>query len=359
MGACCSGTVPGDYSPPQPDEGTQALNAGSPSSFAYDNADEGEDAKKLEMMKNRGKRQGIAAESVNVQDVKDYVKPVYAKSPEGEEEIKAVIKSNEKMQVLFGHLSAAVLQDVINAFQEASFKEGEVLIRQGEEGDRLFIISSGEVDVYVRRPSPDGSKPAPDDLGPKVVSLGSKALFGELALMYSAPRAATVKVTSPTLKCWQLDREPFKMLLAQTSSQQLQMYEGWLSEVDILKSLNKYELSNLSEIMSSDLFDDNEDIIKQGDPGDKFFILEDGECAAYIKGPDGEKKVKDYTRQGDYFGEIALLTDEPRKATVRAGPNGASVLSCSKEDFTNVLGPIQDILRKDVDKYPQYAQFIS
>lgn len=86
--------------------------------------------------------------------------------------------------------------------------------------------------------------------------------------------------------------------------------------------------------------------------------MEDGSAAAYISGSDGEKEVKKYEKKGDYFGEIALLTSEPRKATVRATGSGATVLSVSKEDFSAVLGPIADLLKKHIDQYPQYASFL-
>merc|ERR1712228_22635 len=100
------------------------------------------------------------------------------------------------------------------------------------------------------------------------------------------------------------------------------------------------------------------DIIKQGEPGEEFYILEDGAAAAFISGGEGERKGKDYGRKGDYFGEIALLKDEPRKATVRAMEDGTSVLSISKEDFTSVLGPIGDMLKRDIDKYAKYESFL-
>merc|ERR1712113_326477 len=122
--------------------------------------------------------------------------------------------------------------------------------RQGEEGDCLYIVSDGQVDVFVARPGPDGVLPV-GQKGAKVVSLGPGALFGELALMYSAPRAATVTIASAKCKLWKLDREPFKMLLAQQCQTQLSLYEGWLSEVEILKSLNQFELAKLSELLSS------------------------------------------------------------------------------------------------------------
>jgi len=261
------------------------------------------------------------------------------------------------MQVLFGHLDKPSVEDIINAFEETTAPRGIEIIKQGDQGDCLYIVSEGEVDVFVARPGPDGTMPL--GRGSKVVSLGPGSLFGELALMYSSPRAATVEIASPVCKLWKLDREPFKMLLAKNNQKTYEMYEGWLSEVDILKSLNHFELSKLSELLESTLYDTGEVIIQQGLPGETFYILEDGTCSAFISGTEGEKKVKDYEKQGDYFGEIALLKEVPRKATVRATGSGATVLSISIEDFTAVLGPIQDVLRQDIDKYPQYAEFLT
>lgn len=317
-----------------------------------------EDARRMQQMKAKGnqRRQGIAAESVDEGQVRDYVKPVYPKGEDVKQMIMQVLKANDKMQVLFGHLEGPPLEDVINAFQVTEAPQGQDLIVQGAEGDRLYIICDGAVDVYVARPNPDGSMP--EGKGAKVVQLGGGALFGELALMYSAPRAATITVASPVVRLFSLDREPFKMLLAQNSQAQLEMYEGWLKEVEVLKTLNHFELSTLSECLHSELFDTDEVIITQGESGDRFFIIEDGTCSAFITGAEGEKEVKQYTKQGDYFGELALLTAEPRRATVRATGEGCSVVSMSKEEFTNLLGPIEDILQKHAGLYPQYAEFL-
>jgi len=319
--------------------------------------DAAEEEKKRMGQAKRGKRAGISSESVSADQAANYVKPVYPKDNATKDAIKKTLKSNDKMQVLFGHLDGVPLEDVINAFQTREVRQGQEIIRQGDEGDSLYIIADGSVDVHVARPDATG-KLQPNDRGPKVVSLGTGALFGELALMYTAPRAATVVVGTSTAKLWALDREPFKMLLMKSSQQQYAKYEGWLSEVELFKTMNHFELTQLTDLLESTLYDDGEVIIKQGEIGDKFYILEDGTCSAYIEGAGGEKEVKKYDRQGEYFGEIALLKDEPRKATVRATGEGATVMSITKEDFTNVLGPITDLLKKDVDRYPQYADLL-
>merc|ERR1712187_1049012 len=135
-------------------------------------------------------------------------------------------------------------------------------------------------------------------------------------------------------------------------------YEGWLSGVDLLKTLNHYELSTLADALQSETFKAGDAIIKQGELGDRFYILESGTAAACISGDKGEKEVKKYSKTGEYFGEVALLTKEPRKASVRATGQGCSVVSLTQTQFTNLLGPLSDVLKKEVNKYPQYADFL-
>lgn len=311
---------------------------------------------KVKAQQGRARRAGVAAESVDATKIQDYKKPVYPKDAKSVDLISNTLKNNDKMQVLVGHLTGEPLRDVINAFYSKDVAQGADIIKQGGEGDCLYIIYEGEVDIFVARPGPDGNI-AEGDKGSKVAAFGVGSLFGEVALLYNTPRAATVTAVSP-VKVWVLDATDFKMLLAQSSQAQYTKYEGWLSQVELLKSLNHVELSKLAEVMETELFDAGEAIVKQGDAGEKFYILEDGEAAAFITGPDGEKEVKKYEQQGEYFGEIALLNSEPRKATVRAVGRGCAVVGVSKEDFTNILGPLVDRLQKDAANYPQYADIL-
>lgn len=317
---------------------------------------EREDRKRLAAQAHVGKRKSVCAASIKTEDAINYVKPVYQKDASSKAHLQDIIRENSKLQTLTGHLGQGVIEDIVNAFKPREALQGEVLIRQGDEGDCLFLLEAGEVDVFVARPTIDSSFSS--DKGSKVASLGPGALFGELALMHQAPRAATVIATSSVAKLWQLDREPFRMLLVLDSEQRYQMYQGWLREVEAFKCLNNYELMQLSDCLESEVFDEGETVFDQGAVGDRFYILEGGSVAAYISGPAGEAEVKAYNKVGEYFGERALLKDEPRAASVRATGTGAQVVSLSKDDFTKILGPIHDILSQHVARYPQYIEML-
>lgn len=310
--------------------------------------DEASEQAKIERMKKGDRRAGVSATAIDRERMKDWKKPHYEKSQEDRGNIKRVISSNSKLNVLFGHLTEASVLDVIDAMKHVEIPTGSNVIKQGDEGDNFYIVDSGHFDIFVKR----------GDAAPtKVMDAGPGAMFGELALMYNAPRAATVTATEPG-KVWALDRESFQMMLATAENLKVSQYEEFLGSCELFKHMTKYELSQLSDLLEPEVFDDGEDIIKQGDAGSTFYILEEGTAKAYIKGDEGELEVKQYLKAGDFFGEVALINREPRRASVRAAGGGCTVLRVNVDDFDKVLGPIRDVLEKNIDLYPKYAEFL-
>lgn len=303
---------------------------------------------KIDQMKDTSRRQGVSAPAISEERMKDWKKPSYEKAADVTDLIKKIIATNTKLQVLFGHLTENAVLQVIDAMFPQEVQTGTRLITQGDTGDNFYIVETGTFDVFVQR----GDNPPG-----KVLEYGPGDMFGELALMYNAQRAATVQSTSPA-KVWALDRESFQMMLTTAENTKKTQYEGFLENIDLFKHLTRYEVAQLSDMLESELFDSGEDIVKQGDPGNYFYIVEDGEAKAYITGEKGEVEVKHYSKAGDYFGEVALITKATRRATVRAVGEGCSVLSVSRDDFDRVLGPIKDILADNIDKYPAYADII-
>ncbi|EER17472.1 cAMP-dependent protein kinase regulatory subunit, putative [Perkinsus marinus ATCC 50983] len=322
--------------------------------LADDYDDEEAEEQKITEQKSAGRRPGVSAEAYTVERMDTYQAPVYPKTPEEISTIKSMLSSDQgdSRKILFGHMRDSDLEKIALAMRRKDVNQGESIIRQGDFGDAFYIVERGTFDIFVKR----GNKE------PLKVVFVYWASFGELALMYNAPRAATVTATSDA-KLWSLDRECFQLMVVTSENTKKKKYESFLEKVPILADLNKYELAQLSDMLTSEVFSSGEVIVKQGDvSGDKFYILESGECIASISGQEGEVEVKRYTKPGDYFGEIALLKHgEPRKATVKAADDkkGCRVLSVGREEFNRVLGPITDVLRKNASKYPSYKDFLT
>lgn len=214
------------------------------------------------------------------------------------------------------------------------------VIIQGDQGDFFYVVEKGTFDIYV---NPSGVlEPGLDGLGAKVATIEPGGSFGELALMYNAPRAATVMSAEAGCTLWALDRITFRRILMDSTFQRRRLYESFLEEVPLLSSLTRYERSKIADALDTQKYPAGAMIIREGDAGEAFYLLESGEAEAYKKGT--EFPVKHY-KKGDYFGELALLNDAPRAASV-VGKTECKVATLGKDGFQRLLGPVESIMRR-------------
>jgi CRP-like cAMP-binding protein len=271
--------------------------------------------------------------------------------------------------------------------------------------------------------------------------------FGELALMYNAPRAATVQ-SKTACQVWMVDRNTYRHLMTDTSVRRLQEIESFLRTVQLFgrwwwhrhlqpfhtslflsknyciyfpcvwsadrlvllavccvcvmgcsrlgsssaqtkprllscfcfcfppllatsppflfptqsplpspfffmpsAPLTDAERSKIAEALEEANFPDHYPIVKQGDEGDTFFILKKGDClCTQQETPNSPpKEIKRYVA-GEYFGERALIKNAPRAATITTvGP--CAVYYMNRQAFTQLLGPLEDILKARADSY--------
>jgi len=91
-------------------------------------------------------------------------------------------------------------------------------------------------------------------------------------------------------------------------------------------------------------------VITEGEVGDRFYMLEEGSCYAY-KEADPNTSLKEYTSMGEYFGELALLSDDDkatRKASIKTRTN-CKFACVDKKTFKRMLGPAEEIMKRQAD----------
>nr|XP_032832143.1 cAMP-dependent protein kinase type I-alpha regulatory subunit-like isoform X1 [Petromyzon marinus] len=284
----------------------------------------------------RNRRGAVSAEVYTEEDVKGYERKVIPKDYKTMAALSKAIARN----VLFSHLDDSERSDIFDAMFPVTHIAGDVVIQQGDEGDNFYVLDQGEVDVYVG--------------GDWVGSIGDGGSFGELALIYGTPRAATVKARSD-IKLWGIDRDSYRRILMGSTLRKRKMYEEFLSKVSILESLDKWERLTVADALEPVQFQDGENIVVQGERGDDFYIITEGSAAVLQRRAESDEFVE-VGRLGpsDYFGEIALLLDRPRAATVVA----RSQLKCVKLDrprFERVMGPCSSILKRNIQQYNSFV----
>ncbi|KIY73744.1 camp-dependent protein kinase regulatory subunit [Cylindrobasidium torrendii FP15055 ss-10] len=311
------------------------------------------------------RRSSISAESILVDSIKPEHLPVYPKSPEQLERIRASISNN----FIFRDLDEEQATGVLNAMQEKKTVKGEVVIRQGDVGDFFYVVESGLLHCYIRSdplPPAWNSSPTPaedkflspgyhSEFGKQVAECTPGTSFGELALMYGHLRAASV-VCVEDCTLWSLDRITFRSIILKAAHRRRTMYEDFLSQVTLLSSLTGSERSKIADALVSKVYQDGEAVVKQGEMGDTFFFVEEGEAVVTkaLTGEDGQTKevAVNHYKKGGYFGELSLLTREPRAATVsavqRADPAlpKLKVAALDAVAFTRLLGPLRDLMER-------------
>ncbi|KAG5456266.1 MAG: cyclic nucleotide-binding-like protein [Olpidium bornovanus] len=289
---------------------------------------------------NRGRRTSVSAESMDPTAGAAEApgeKVVVPKTPEQAARIEAAIRNN----FLFRNLDEEQYREVIDAMREKKVAARDTVIKQGAVGDYFYVTESGTLDVYVSRP--------PKNERVKVHSYGPQSSFGELALMYNAPRAATIITTSDCV-LWALDRLTFRRILMDTTFRKRRYYESLLEEVPLLCSLEPYERHKIADALETVTYEDGEIVIRQGDIGENFYFIEQGDARVTVTDETGAVYELKGLSKGGYFGELALLHDKPRVATVTA-KGRLKVATLGKKAFVRLLGPVVNIIKRNEANY--------
>lgn len=268
----------------------------------------------------RGPRQSVSAEAYGEWNTKKlFVPPVIIKTDEQKERLKNCLCRS----FLFANLEENDLGIVIGAMKELQASVDDVVIKQGDNGDCLYVIESGTLKCKIN--------------GVGYVKTCERGdVVGELAILYNCPRAASV-VAFDSCVLWQLDRDTFNHIVKDAAQKKRERYDAFLQKVPLLASMDAYERSQLADALVSENFTGGTNIMTQGEVGNKFYVLEEGKAFATKDG----RKVMSYG-VGDYFGELALIKNQPRAASVTADGQ-AKVVSLDSRSLKRLLN-INDLL---------------
>lgn len=143
-------------------------------------------------------------------------------------------------------------------------------------------------------------------------------------------------------------KKDLSMLCAISSLILFRRHEDFLRKVPILSGLMDYERMTIADALQTKYFTAGEEIITEGSKGETFYIIESGEVMCTKKGVDNE--VSPRLSRGDYFGELALISNSLRAATVTAVTD-VKCQALDRHTFKRLLGPLQRTFKRNMETY--------
>lgn len=292
--------------------------------------------------------------------------------------ISAALHGNENLETMVP-LDDIRIQQMVSVMWKEEVPQGKEIIREGDlVADYFYIVQEGSFEVYMdepdegenssdissfasgttfddasgtpksqaaasfsKQPSEAGARHVEKRLVNTVLREGS---FGELALLYLVPRATTVVAAEDSV-VWVIDRHNFKSILMKVSEAKVEEYVRYLDRCEILAPLFADEKRSVAEGLIEMHFARDEVIVQQGEPGNTFYILYEGEVKVDV---DGEERPRLRACGGEtqYFGERALLNNAPRAATATVVSSTAKALALDRDAFDMLLGPLEEIIAR-------------
>ncbi|HEX9387363.1 MAG TPA: cyclic nucleotide-binding domain-containing protein [Anaerolineales bacterium] len=253
---------------------------------------------------------------------------------------------NEYLVHALSTLTQDQLVEVSRSIKPQIFQPDSTIIRQGEKGNKFYILLNGKADVYLNRPG--GSELLVNQLKPG-------QYFGEMALLGSGIRAATVKASSDgPVSVVALDEKSFNSLDNDSRSLREELSgliekRNMYNHLHAVSSLNEKTLGSILKEAKPVLYEAGHDIIKQGDVGNSFYLLLDGSVDILVKDEHREERLVNQLSSGSYFGEMALMGNKRRTATVRVSHgHSAKVLALSAQEFEQ-LADSSEQFKTEVD----------
>jgi cAMP-dependent protein kinase regulator len=213
------------------------------------------------------------------------------------------------------------------------------ILREGEPGRSFFVLARGTAEVLAER----------DGQSTRLAGLWEGSIFGEMALLSSSPRTASVRTQTD---CDLLEFDCDALGAASATLAHLSDALGGFARERLLSNVTatsalfrpldaKQRVDLVRRFVSVEAAP-NELVIREGDPGAGLYVVLRGEVTV-TRGALGNAQLLARLGPSEVFGEIALVTHDAASASVAAGEQGASLLFLSRDYFERLLAAVPEL----------------
>ncbi len=235
-------------------------------------------------------------------------------------------------------------------FKPVHYEFGDLIIKQGEPAEAFFVLTSGRARVV--RMSESGQ-----ELPLNLLQAGAE--FGEAALLSGGERNASVRCSS-AVDALRLERADFVNLLREFPQfkDYLELTARWRALHSFLYQFSNFGrlptpvLQSLVQKLKPAAFQRGQIVLREGDPAGPMYIIQQGRVRIF-SGKDGEARNRAFLREGDFFGELSILSDAPRAASAQA-LSDAQLLALAPEAVRELHQQFPEFARLMEERRAQY-----
>ncbi|MCZ6526861.1 MAG: cyclic nucleotide-binding domain-containing protein [Gammaproteobacteria bacterium] len=252
------------------------------------------------------------------------------------EQIRQIIPINE--------LPAKIQNEVINKARIIRLRKGAYAFKQGDRDDYSFYLLEGEVELIangqqhnVIAAGTDRARYAMAQLQPRQFSAKAKTKAVILQIVRDALDKHMVLQEKEQTDSNDLGAD---MEVAEMEFSEIDADVDWMTRMlqsELFSRMPTANIHGLFALLETVEFKAGDEVIKQGDPGEDYFIIQEGRCQVLRQPSSGGKNIKlAELKAGDSFGEEALISDMTRNATVSMLSDGI-LMQLSKDNFIELV----------------------
>jgi CRP-like cAMP-binding protein len=288
---------------------------------------------------SRRQSRGVSRRAATLQDVYD-APDLFLMSMMPQAKTESVhhrLASALESHILFRGLNPEQMQALCNVMYSHNICAGEFLYSFGDAADDMYVVESGHLVSLTT-----------SGIGTlrQTGEFNTDDVIGEIALMYSCARNDSVRATTDAT-LWCLNRAAYRRILIRSNQELHHRAELFLKTFQVLYALSDDERTQIASALKPVEFHDGEYIIKQGEIGTKFYLLESGSVKV-TQGLSSLPTEIDIATvgAGGYFGELALISDQRRSANV-ISVGDTRCLCLKKTAFLSLMQDcIEDMLHR-------------
>jgi CRP-like cAMP-binding protein len=228
-------------------------------------------------------------------------------------------------------LSHTSLDEAVKSVRIGQADKGDILFREGDVDNDAVYLLTGEI-ILTSSQQPE-----------RVIHGGTDA--GRYALAQLKPRQSTGKVSQSSTIA-RINQELLDHIVTMDEVSGIEVVEmdgdedvEWVFSVLSSNTFSRLPPANANQMlarMEKMPVKANQVIITQGEPGDFYYLIREGIASVARKDTDGKTEIVTELTAGDQFGEEALLSDDPRNATIMMKTDGL-LMRLTREDFNELL----------------------